>query len=704
MTNFTAPAKLAAIIAQQAARVAKSEKLAAHRTALAELYPEDKHHARAAKFAQESLERTEKSAAKLVAAAQAEHDAVANPQPEPTAETTEPTTDKVAAMLQNCTVARLRKLATRAQIVGRSGMKRSTLLAHLKADYGQDHVGLGYVLEALDLENDAKPAKKTAPAPYRPRVKVSLKETYLAAIGSSTEQENAKSWPPKSNWFPSGSNHEGEIQGLADAGQNVGVAVNQINAAAEAALVELAGSTTQVFVDSGAFSEVDFTPAPTVVKPITPEQWAERLDIYQRLADALGPQLHPVAPDMVAHQTETLARLEHYAPRLRKLAATGAQVMVPHQKGERTLAEFNRAAHAILGFDFTVAVPMQKDATSVEELAELAAAVKPTRMHLLGRGPKSDIYPAAVAAILAASPTTIIQCDSAGIRALSGKTNGPGGGPRAITTAADEAMETVRATMWAENVPTAMDYTDWIAEPTAWLSKAGLAQLRTDLVNEAQADLDPDTDLQAWLANSGNDWTDAVLDRYWAAYQEKHGTTTWRKRTAVAKVFSAETTSTEAPTAEPTGHQTALFGVEATQERSSSPWEPTTRHPGSGRLVAWANFRTNYQVRHCGHPTANFPYYIVSPDHDQHILHPGGPGGTGFRTLQEAQTAADRVAHGLATTKVNNSGRLVVAELARPMAKCDSLNLSPAFRDRLQADLAKMGQAAVGRYVGRDSK
>jgi hypothetical protein len=100
-----------------------------------------------------------------------------------------------------------------------------------------------------------------------------------------------------------------------------------------------------------------------------------------------------------------------------------------------------------------------------------------------------------------------------------------------------------------------------------------------------------------------------VLDRYWAAYQEKHGTTTWRKRTAVAKVFTPKATSTTST-------------------------EPTTAEP---------------------------------------------------------------------TTKVNNSGRLVVAELARPMAKCDSLNLSPAFRDRLQADLAKMGQAAVGRYVGTDS-
>lgn len=62
-------------------------------------------------------------------------------------------------------------------------------------------------------------------------------------------------------WFASGSNRAGEIRGLGIVGQDVGVAAPEIlgRAPAEAALLELAGSDVQVFVDSGAFSEVEFT-------------------------------------------------------------------------------------------------------------------------------------------------------------------------------------------------------------------------------------------------------------------------------------------------------------------------------------------------------------------------------------------------------------------------------------------------------------
>lgn len=48
---------------------------------------------------------------------------------------------------------------------------------------------------------------------------------------------------------------------------------------------------------------------------------------------------------------------------------------------------------------------------------------------------------------------------------------------------------------------------------------------------------------------------------------------------------------------------------------------------------------TGYVIKHCGHPTANWPYYIVRPDGQE--MYSGGIGlGYGFRRLAEAKAAA----------------------------------------------------------------
>ena len=92
-------------------------------------------------------------------------------------------------------------------------------------------------------------------------------------------------------YFASGSNHAGEIAGLAAAGYDVGVAIPELNAAGEAALVELAGLRTKVFADSGAFGEVRYDAASDrmVLKgaPISDAEWRKRLAAYRRLAVAL---------------------------------------------------------------------------------------------------------------------------------------------------------------------------------------------------------------------------------------------------------------------------------------------------------------------------------------------------------------------------------------------------------------------------------
>lgn len=355
------------------------------------------------------------------------------------------------------------------------------------------------------------------------------------------------------HYFPSGSNHPGEILGFADAGMNVGATIVTLRLNAAAVLASLAGLLVKVFLDSGAFSEVTFPAGvPTITSPITDEDWTARLDATEELAEALGSQLYAVAPDCVAHQAETLERLARYADRVRTIRAHGANILVAHQKGELSLVDFNRRAAEILGFsDFVVAVPMMKDETSLDELAELLGTVRPVAVHFLGIGPKSPRFAAVVEAARNASPSTVIYCDSVAITSLVGRNNGPNGGPRALTAASDAALETVRVESWGEGVEGELDYSDSVLENVnEWLvTRAGrksfldaVAAFRTVTNADRRAFY---ADPYAWLTDEDEDgdspidcdWVAAELDALYAAAAEKR-TVTFRKRTAVASVFT----------------------------------------------------------------------------------------------------------------------------------------------------------------------
>jgi len=65
----------------------------------------------------------------------------------------------------------------------------------------------------------------------------------------------------------------------------------------------------------------------------------------------------------------------------------------------------------------------------------------------------------------------------------------------------------------------------------------------------------------------------------------------------------------------------------------TGPWKG---HKGPfGRNVLWQyGDREDLQIRHCGHPTANFPYYVVGIEEIE---------GATFRHLKAAQTAVEIV-------------------------------------------------------------
>jgi hypothetical protein len=270
----------------------------------------------------------------------------------------------------------------------------------------------------------------------------------------------------------SGSNHAGEIRGFVDAGMHVGVSVNRVNAQAARALCALAGTSTRVFIDSGAFSEVAFTQqGPAIVQPIDDTSWRKRLALALDIARSLGKQALVVAPDRVGCQDTTLQRLSTYRDQVNAIAATGAEVLIPLQRGPLPLEHFLAEAQRRLGCPVIPALPMKKAATSLHDLRAFLRAVAPRRLHLLGIGPTSPRMAAVWCMIRVESPSTITSCDSVRITAAVGRGT-THAEIRPLTKATDDAKDVIAEDMFDAHRGDdgALDYTEAIGDPSSWMT------------------------------------------------------------------------------------------------------------------------------------------------------------------------------------------------------------------------------------------
>jgi hypothetical protein len=289
-------------------------------------------------------------------------------------------------------------------------------------------------------------------------------------------------YPPEDLYFASGCNHAGEIRGFFEAGYNVGVSAAEIGDEAEAELEEqarlLAGGYLEngtpvppirlLFGDTGAFSEVSFdTGRPEVAAPISDAEWRRRLDVLLRMADHWGSGFFMVAPDRVASQEETLARLERYRDYVVRAHEFGANIIVPVQHGALHMLDFWREAVAVLDLPhrnedmpdggLIAGITGNKDATSEEQLelfamgragdaAEVGGARffierPPLMFHLLGCGPRNPRYVLLARAVLRACPWAAIFSDSCRLTAMTGRPGRDGRRtPRLFTAARDEVL------------------------------------------------------------------------------------------------------------------------------------------------------------------------------------------------------------------------------------------------------------------------
>ncbi len=310
-------------------------------------------------------------------------------------------------------------------------------------------------------------------------------EAFSSMLADWERWSSENPWKPI--YFASGSNTPPEIIGFASIGQPLGVAAPKVTAASQEALERLAGTGVRVFVDSGAFSEVKFGPdGLRVVKPMSDQDWARVLDLYEELAEALGPQLHAVAPDRVGDQRVTLQRMLDHRDRIQGIAQLGARIIVPLQAGELDLARFEVAASEALGLPkgtYIPGIPSKKSATSTEDFVAWLSASKPDSVHLLGLGPRSSRAPELIEAARAANPLIRIYMDSVLVTAHVGRTGGPGGGPRLLTRTQDE----IETEVFEAHVTTLGDtILGASGDPTAWMTRS----IRKRLARELELDVE----------------------------------------------------------------------------------------------------------------------------------------------------------------------------------------------------------------------
>jgi hypothetical protein len=287
-------------------------------------------------------------------------------------------------------------------------------------------------------------------------------------------------------YYASGTNKAGEIRGMAKAGRDLGVAADQClsrgaktGIRCEDALLEVAKRYPElrVFVDSGAFSEVEFDKAAgelVTTKPISQAEWGRRLGLMERVGRAFGSRLLVMAPDKIADQQETLRRLRWFKRSgwLERLRRTGAEIAVVLQGGALDPVAFDAQAAKALGWSgYAIAFPMMKGATPLELIRAFMANRVARRVHLLGVGPKGKAAPAIRRELFSRYPRVLWSWDSAAIRGAVLRQKDRIG---AYTAAQDLVRQEIQTELLRGQVKVgrrgfALDLTDMAGQPSLYL-------------------------------------------------------------------------------------------------------------------------------------------------------------------------------------------------------------------------------------------
>jgi len=332
--------------------------------------------------------------------------------------------------------------------------------------------------------------------------------------------------------YVSGTKSPAEVVGLDEAPKPIGVTVGPRGAngvISRPAMERLLATSVPVFADSGAFSEVDRNLA--VVRPFTEADWELVLGRYKRLAEQLGSRLSVVAPDRVGDQQVTLRRLHWYREHTAEVAASGAHVLVPLQRGAMTALEFAGMVDVVLGHAWVPAFPMCKGATAPDDVVDFCRQWRPSRVHLLGIGIAGRAFPSLYRALTDLGVE--VHCDSCDHSRLARRLPDGTAHPKALVTRAKDRVLVEFMDDHAFGAPPAdclvelPDYDATVADLDAWLVGA-----ERELLRDA-CGVEPTT---AWLATTDGEW-DWQVDMCWESHYRRISAPE-RKRRSIRMAFS----------------------------------------------------------------------------------------------------------------------------------------------------------------------
>lgn len=212
--------------------------------------------------------------------------------------------------------------------------------------------------------------------------------------------------------YHSGSTAYYDALGFIELGKDIGVAVDRLNPMVEPLLRQYLKRGGRVFVDSGAYAqnrkwekgEAD-----------TPEVNFDRvMAIYGRLLDGLtadaSSRLALVMPDVLKQSERSLELLVIHRERILMLIATGANIIVPLQRGGQCAGDTAERVFAILGTrDITLGIPAAAAALKLEDAATIR---NHSRFHILGRASMNNELYRVAYAVLEHNPGAVISCDA----------------------------------------------------------------------------------------------------------------------------------------------------------------------------------------------------------------------------------------------------------------------------------------------------
>lgn len=217
--------------------------------------------------------------------------------------------------------------------------------------------------------------------------------------------------------FRSGASAFFDAEGLVRIKSDIGVAATEVPPRTITLLRSYAKEGGKVFVDSGAFGLHTANEKAGGHKALDFSKVFEVYDAFlAELPRSAAQNIALVMPDVIGKQLETLDLLRQHRERVVDYIASGANVIVPIQRGPLRQEDNLERVVEILGTrDFRIGIPTKVKSISNEEIARL----RHPRFHILGRASMTPILRQRAYTLIEGNPDADVSCDANMIRKVT---------------------------------------------------------------------------------------------------------------------------------------------------------------------------------------------------------------------------------------------------------------------------------------------